>query len=184
MRRLLAHVWRAVAIALAALTLPAMAQYADLDRADWREDTVPPPPAYSTSKLIDIEMPRSSSVRMGIDPETISINHETGIVRYVVVARGPSAVNASYEGIRCATGEYRVYARQVQGNPWSPSGENDWKSMRGQTSIMVQHPFSSRATASASAPACARPWPTWCANSSRATRRSTIDSCSRLPIKR
>ena len=141
MRRLLAHVWRAVAIALAALTLPAMAQYADLDRADWREDAVPPPPAYSSSKLIDIEMPRSSSVRMGIDPETISINHETGIVRYVVVARGPSAVNASYEGIRCATGEYRVYARQVQGNPWSPSGENDWKSMRGQTSIMVQHPF-------------------------------------------
>ena len=32
MRRLLAHVWRAVAIALAALTLPAMAQYADLER--------------------------------------------------------------------------------------------------------------------------------------------------------
>ena len=64
MRRLLAHVWRAVAIVLAALTLPAMAQYADLDRADWREDAVPPPPAYSSSKLIDIEMPRSSSVRL------------------------------------------------------------------------------------------------------------------------
>ena len=56
-------------------------------------------------------------------------------------ARGPSAVNATYEGIRCATGEYRVYARQVQGNPWTPSGEDDWKSMRGQTSVMVQHPY-------------------------------------------
>ena len=114
---------------------------ADLDRADWKEDAAPPPPVYSTSRLIDIEMPRSATVRMGIDPETITINHDTGIVRYVVVARGPSAVNATYEGIRCATGEYRVYARQVQGNPWTPSGEDDWKSMRGQTSVMVQHPY-------------------------------------------
>lgn len=119
----------------------AHAQYADLDRADWKEDAAPPPPVYSTSRLIDIEMPRSATVRMGIDPETITINHDTGIVRYVVVARGPSAVNATYEGIRCATGEYRVYGRQVQGNPWTPSGENDWKSMRGQTSVMVQHPY-------------------------------------------
>lgn len=123
------------------MALPVAAQYVDLDRADWKEDSVPPPPAYSTGRLIDIEMPRGSTVRMGIDPDTISINHQSGIVRYVVVARGPSAVNANYEGIRCATGEYRVYARQVQGSAWSPSGENDWKSMRGQTSIMVQHPY-------------------------------------------
>ncbi|QTD46120.1 CNP1-like family protein [Ottowia testudinis] len=133
--------WLAVTACAVAWTTPALAQYAELDRADWREDAVPPPPAYSTSRLIDIEMPRSSTVRMGIDPDTISINHQTGIVRYVVVARGVSAVNASYEGIRCATGEYRVYARQAQGNAWSPSGEDAWKSMRGQTSIMVQHPF-------------------------------------------
>ena len=127
--------------ALLALALPVSAQYADLDRADWKEDTPPPPPAYNVNRLIEIEMPRTSAIKMGVDPDTIRVNVETGIVRYVVVARGTSAVNASYEGIRCATGEYRVYARQVQGNPWSPSGENDWKSMRGQTSIMVQHPF-------------------------------------------
>jgi len=125
----------------AALPLPAAAQYADLDRADWTEDAAPPPPAYSASRLIDIDMPRTSTVRVGIDPDTIRINHQTGIVRYVVVARGPSAINASYEGIRCATGEYRVYARQVQGGEWSPSSDQTWKSMRGQSSVIVQHPF-------------------------------------------
>lgn len=26
------------------MAMPAAAQYADLDRADWKEDTVPPPP--------------------------------------------------------------------------------------------------------------------------------------------
>lgn len=121
------------------LTLPATAQYADLDRADWKEDTVPPPPAYSVSGLIDVEMPRASTVRMGIDPQTITLNSETGIVRYVVVARGPSAVNALYEGIRCATGEYRVYARQVQGGEWSTASDSEWKSMRGQ--VTYPHPY-------------------------------------------
>ncbi len=138
--------WRASGAAvLAAASLfvgatPAFAQYADLDRADWKEDVAPPPPAYSTQRLIDIDMPRGSSVRMGIDPATITINHQTGIVRYVAVARGPSAVNATYEGIRCATGEYRVYARQVQGGDWSPNTDERWLSMRGQTAVMVQHP--------------------------------------------
>ncbi len=134
--------WRSLLAGLALVALsPAMAQYADLDRADWKEDEVPPPPAYSTSGLIEIEMSRAASVKMGIDPKTISINHDTGIVRYVVVARGPSALNASYEGIRCATGEFRIYARQTEGNPWTPSDDSPWRSMRGQHNVMVQHPF-------------------------------------------
>lgn len=133
-RRLLAG------LVLAALAVPALAQYADLDRADWKEGEVPPPPAYAIRGLVDIEMPRTSSVKMGIDPSTITINQDTGIVRYVVVARGPSALNASYEGIRCATGEFRVYARQTQGNPWSNNEDDSWKSMRGQTGVMVQYP--------------------------------------------
>lgn len=128
------------ATALAAV-FSAAAQYADLDRADWKEDTPPPPPAYSVQHLIDIEMPRSSAVKMGIDPDTITFNHDTGVVRYVVVARGPSAVNATYEGIRCATAEYRVYARQVQGSPWTPSTESAWKPMMGQNTVMVRHPY-------------------------------------------
>ena len=142
----LAKRWRGCAAPLLAavallVSAAAHAQYADLDRADWKEDAAPPPPVYSTSRLIDIEMPRSATVRMGIDPETITINHDTGIVRYVVVARGPSAVNATYEGIRCATGEYRVYARQVQGSPWAPSTESAWKPMMGQNTVMVRHPY-------------------------------------------
>jgi hypothetical protein len=133
--------WLAAATMAMAAATPALAQYADLDRADWREDPAPPPPAYSTSGLVEIEMPRGSSVKMGVDPSTITINLATGIVRYVVVAHGPSAVNASYEGIRCATGEYKVYARQTQGNPWSPSDEDRWKAMRGQTGVVVSYPY-------------------------------------------
>ena len=130
-----------LAASLLAVGAAASAQYANADLADWKEDTVPPPPAYSVSGLVDVEMPRGSSVRMGVDPNTIALNHDTGIVRYVVVARGPSAVNATYEGIRCATGEFRIYARQVQGGEWAPNSETDWKTMVGQNNIMIRHPL-------------------------------------------
>ena len=132
--------WCATAL-LTFAAATAHAQYANADMADWKEDTVPPPPAFSLSGLIDIEMPRGSSVKMGVDPKTIALNHDTGIVRYVVVARGPSAVNATYEGIRCATGEFRIYARKVQDGEWTPSTETEWKSMMGQSNIMVRHPL-------------------------------------------
>ena len=137
--------WRRLALAggacLLALALPVMAQPSDDDdRPDWHEDPAPPPPAYSLSHLIEIDMPRDSSVKLGIDPKTITINQKTGIVRYVVVAQGLTAVNASYEGMRCATGEYKVYARQTKGNPWSVSSAAVWKPMFGQSGIVVAYP--------------------------------------------
>lgn len=138
-RRLPARVLQALVALLIAGSAPA--QYADLDRADWTEDAPPPPPSYDTRALIELEMPSGSAIHVGIDPATIRINPDHTVVRYVVVARGPSAVNASYEGIRCNTAEYRVYARQVQGGAWQASGDDDWKPMRGQSQVMVRHPL-------------------------------------------
>lgn len=140
----ISHLLQTVALgALLGAAWPASAQIGysptDNDIVEWKEDATPPPPAYSDKNLIDIEMPSGSSVKMGLDPSTISVNRETGIIRYVVVARGPSAVNAMYEGIRCDTGEYRVYARQTPGNDWSFSSDSEWKNMRGQ--LTYPHPY-------------------------------------------
>ncbi|MDR1967759.1 MAG: CNP1-like family protein, partial [Burkholderiaceae bacterium] len=120
----------------------ALAQYADDDRTDWREDPAPPPPAYTTeaSQLISIDMPSGTSVQVAIDPATLALNRTTGVARYVVVARGVSAVNASYEGIRCATSEYKVYARRTEGQPWAPVSAPQWKPMFGQSGIVTSYP--------------------------------------------
>jgi hypothetical protein len=119
----------------------------DLDNPDqnstpWVEDTPPPPPAYDLKRLIDLATPPGSNVKIGIDPKTITINLTSGVVRYVAVARGPAAVNAMYEGIHCATGEFRVYARQVKGQPWEQAGDSAWRSMNDQTStsVLLRHP--------------------------------------------
>ena len=106
------------------------AQHFNLGDEPWQEDTPPPPPEFSTRHLIDVEMPPASSIKMGIPQDSIVPNTKSGIVRYVVVARGRSAVNASYEGIRCATGQYRVYARKVQDEPWREDADSEWRSIR------------------------------------------------------
>lgn len=119
---------RTVAAALAlALALPAAAQYASDRFYDWSEGEVPPAPQWSEKNLIDADLP-GRSVRVGIDPATLTLDKATGIARYVAVARGVSAVNASYEGIRCSTGEWRVYARQIPGEEWQPAS-GGWQVM-------------------------------------------------------
>lgn len=97
------------------------------DDPDWKESDVPPPPAFDQKRLVPIEMPPFMSLQIGVDPATVAIGKD-GIVRYVVVAGSKSggAFNAFYDGIRCATGESKTYARYTAG-AWQPLENPDWK---------------------------------------------------------
>lgn len=117
-----------LALALLLAAGAAQAQLADTN-PDWQESEAPAPPALRTSGLIPLEIP-GSQLRFGVDPASVSLGSD-GIVRYVVVATSTSgAVNGIYEGIRCSTGEYKVYARNT-GSGWSISG-SDWRQLHEQ----------------------------------------------------
>lgn len=99
------------------------------DPADWKETDVPPPPAYDMSKLLTFEVTRGSPLVYGVDPASFSISQSDGIVRYVVVATSAAgAKNVMYEGLRCATGEVRTYARAKPDGTWIPVANSEWKS--------------------------------------------------------
>jgi CNP1-like family len=107
----------------------AASQLRDAD-PDWRESEVPVPPAFEASRMIQLDMPRHMSVKLGVDPETLRITPD-GIVRYVMVAQSPSGtVNATYEGIRCLTAEVKVYARYTASKVWTPVGNPEWQPLR------------------------------------------------------
>jgi hypothetical protein len=106
----------------------AQAQLVDTD-PDWKESEVPPPPALRIEGLIPLEIPRSS-LRYGVDPQSIALGSDR-IVRYVVVATGSGgAVNGLYEGLRCRTGEVKVYARYLPGAGWSRVQDAEWRPIR------------------------------------------------------
>jgi len=99
------------------------------DDPDWKESEAPTPPAFSVDKLLPLAMPPYVSLSFGIDPATLAISPD-GIVRYVVVARNAGgSVNAMYEGIRCATGEVKTYARASGNGPWSIVAEPQWRGL-------------------------------------------------------
>lgn len=97
------------------------------DNPDWKESEAPPPPAFDESRLAPIDMPKYMTLKFGVDPATIVVTGD-GIVRYVVVAtnKAGGATNAFYEGVRCATGEMKTYAR-YSGDGWEKVANPDWK---------------------------------------------------------
>lgn len=102
------------------------------DDPDWKESEVPPPPAFDIGKLVTFEVSATSSLVYGVDPASIRISPADGIVRYVVVASSASgARNVMYEGIRCATGEFKSYARYLPDEGWKMASQPEWHSLFG-----------------------------------------------------
>lgn len=110
---------------------PAQAQW-QVEEPQWKESDVPSPPAFDISKLLTFEVSSASSLVYGVDPATISITQSDGVVRYVMVATSASgARNIMYEGLRCATGEFKTYARYSVDGRWGLVSNPEWRSMFG-----------------------------------------------------
>lgn len=101
----------------------------------WQEEEAPPPPDFDIRRLVPLDMPHYMSLRFGVDPQTMSVTGD-GVVRYVVVAyrEGTQTVNAFYEAVRCATEEYKTYAR-YSGEQWSAVAKPEWKRIDDRNSI-------------------------------------------------
>ncbi len=127
MRRISLEVFTAVLLA-ASLSFATSAWGQLFENKDWKESTVPPPPAFDAKRALEIEMPLYMSLRFAVDPATITITPD-GVVRYVVIASRSGADGASsayYEGIRCATEEVKTYARHNDGK-WELVSNPEWK---------------------------------------------------------
>jgi hypothetical protein len=124
------HPFKSLALSVWMVSVGAAAQLLPED-PNWRESAVPPPPAFDLNRLIRVDGPPGSSLTYGIDPVTLSVTPES-VVRYVIAATSKDGgQNIMYEGIRCSTGQHRVYARYRTGAGWSPLQEGDWQSLYG-----------------------------------------------------
>jgi hypothetical protein len=80
------------------------------DAKNWVEQAtvLPAPPA--DSDLIAFFVSSASDFRFAIDQKSLSIGSD-GVVRYTLIATSDQgARNITYEGIRCDTREYKIYA--------------------------------------------------------------------------
>lgn len=92
----------------------------------WAEAAYQLPPAPDAKNLIRIDVGTLTDNEFAIDEQSVSFGPDE-VVRYTLVISSPrGARNVSYEGIRCATGERRLYAFGRPDGTWSKARSDRW----------------------------------------------------------
>jgi hypothetical protein len=91
-----------------------------------KKDDVVLPPYPHRPELLEFRTAPTSAFRFFVDGPSISV--EEGVVRYILFAKSEQgAQNVSYEGLRCASSEVKIYAVGRDGK-WSGK-PTDWRSL-------------------------------------------------------
>ncbi|WP_224010249.1 MULTISPECIES: CNP1-like family protein [Paraburkholderia] len=108
-----------------------------LDRkGDWQEDKLAGLPALpqAGTQLLTFDVSNNTPLKFAIDPASLTVGND-GVVRYTIVITSQSgARNINYEGIRCDTYEWRLYASlNADHNGWDQTVANDWSRIENGT---------------------------------------------------
>lgn len=102
----------------------------DYIRQSWREGGVTFPSPPIEDGLREFYVSAVAENRFYIDTSTLSVGAD-GVVRYVlVVLTQGGARNVSFEGIRCETREWRLYASGRADGSWSKARSEKWSPVR------------------------------------------------------
>ncbi len=114
-------------VALVCFSGPACAGLFTDPDPDWTEGEYEMPTSSSDATLREIETDGKSRNRFLVDESSLSVGGD-GVVRYVMLARGGGgAENSTFEGIRCETREWRIYATGRPGGQWVNARDDSWK---------------------------------------------------------
>jgi hypothetical protein len=99
-----------------------------VEREPWKEQGVALPAWPDGGHYVAVPLQvADSSLEMFIDEPSLSVAAD-GVVRYVLMLRSPAGTeNLFYEGIRCATREWRSYAYGSSAGKWQALGETPWR---------------------------------------------------------
>jgi hypothetical protein len=99
----------------------------DEDKEPWKEVEVTFPPAPQPADLQRFYVSATTPNVFLVDTRSLSVGPDR-VVRYVLVVRSPrGAENVTFEGIRCATGERRLYAIGQSDGSWVASRNAEWE---------------------------------------------------------
>jgi len=119
-------------LVLLALLTP-YASSANTDDADTdalkAESPVVLPAPFQKNNLLSFYVSPTTTLDFAVDAKSVSVTEE-GIVRFVLVVTSQSgASNISYEGIRCSTGERKLYAVGQTNGSWTAARRDIWETI-------------------------------------------------------
>lgn len=99
----------------------------DANKKPWEEVQTQLPAAPRAENLVPFEVSPTSAHRHYVDLASVSAG-EDGVVRYTVVVRtAGGAENVSFEGMRCTTGERKLYAFGRPDGAWARNRHARWE---------------------------------------------------------
>lgn len=118
---------------LLCLPLAAHAEWAqfefDQDKP-WSEMAAELPAYPQAANLVEVDVSSATRHRHFVDTASISVG-EDKVVRYtMVIEAAGGARNVSFEGMRCETGERRLYAYGQPDGSWSKARSAGWEPIR------------------------------------------------------
>lgn len=101
---------------------------ADFEQGQSWEEVAGPLPAYpKPENLLPFTVSPSTSHQHFIDTASISVGVD-GVINYtVVIESSGGAKNVSFEGMRCGSGERRLYAYGHSDGTWSKARNAGWE---------------------------------------------------------
>ncbi len=104
------------------------------EEKEFSEDKLKLPAPPGEAGLIEFRPRGNSKNRFYVDGDSLSLGADR-VIRYALVIKSPSGVaNVSYEGMRCKTGEYKVYAFGTRDGQWVTSQAPKWQPTGGTSS--------------------------------------------------
>lgn len=92
----------------------------------WQESNVSLPTAPLADNFLPFYVSAATSNRFFLDPASLRVERD-GVVRYtLLVLTSEGGRNLGFEGIRCETKEWRIYASGRLDGSWSKSRSNQW----------------------------------------------------------
>lgn len=136
-----ARIATAIALILACGSATAQSNFEEeFDDRDkpWQEIAIQLPPAPKQEDLLPFYVSLAATQSFAIDAKSITVGSD-GVIRYTLVAISDAgAKNISYEGIRCASYERKLYAFGQSDGSWSRSRRDQWERI-GSHAINRQH---------------------------------------------
>ena len=103
----------------------------EYDEKPWAEIEVQLPAFPEQENLVPFKVGSVSDKQFFVDGASISVGSDD-VIRYsLVVVSSTGAQSISFEGMRCATGERRVYAFGRSDKTWSKARGNSWVKLQG-----------------------------------------------------
>ena len=118
----------------------------DDETKPWREIAVQFPAAPTEANLLPFDVSATATQRFAIDAKSLTVGADD-VVRYTLVTNSQAgARNVSYEAIRCASLEYKIYALGHADATWSRARRDQWQpivnnAMNRQQAALVQDYF-------------------------------------------